>query len=131
MAGMDNIPVTWAVLGLLAFCVMQGAAAAALYYGLKGAIAAVSGDVKLALVTERADRREEHATLEKTVLGLIGSLEAVTKELSRRVGTLESGQDEWTKALRKRTHELADQLNALALKVDRLERPANYQEHAP
>lgn len=44
------------------------------------------------------------------------------RELRDRVGRLESGQDEWTKTLRARTHELAECLNKLLLKVDRVER---------
>jgi len=45
------------------------------------------------------------------------------RDLAHRVQTLEAGQDEWTKSLRRRTHELANQLNDVVLKVDRLERP--------
>lgn len=45
------------------------------------------------------------------------------RELKTSVTRLECGQDEWTKALRERTHDLANYVNALTLRVDRLERP--------
>lgn len=48
------------------------------------------------------------------------------RELRTSVQRLETGQDEWTKALRARTHEHANEINLLKLKVDRLERPGHY-----
>lgn len=45
------------------------------------------------------------------------------RDLQGRLTRLETGADEWTKALRERTHEHANQINALVLKIDRLERP--------
>lgn len=52
------------------------------------------------------------------------------RELRASVLRLETGQDEWTKALRKRTHDLGDDVNVLKLKVDRLERPERYPRPA-
>lgn len=48
------------------------------------------------------------------------------RELKGSVTRLETGQDEWTKALRERTHELASTTTNLLLRVDRLERPERY-----
>lgn len=48
------------------------------------------------------------------------------RELHSRVKRLEDGADEWTKALRERTHLHANDINDLKLKVDRLERPGHY-----
>jgi len=48
------------------------------------------------------------------------------RELKTSVQRLEQGADEWTKALRERTHELATDVNVLKLKVDRLERPERW-----
>lgn len=52
-----------------------------------------------------------------------GDVKSDIRDLSGRVKALETGQDEWTKTLRARTHDLAEKLNVLELKVDRLERP--------
>ena len=49
------------------------------------------------------------------------------RELQSRLMRLENGQDEWTKALRERTHEHATMLTAMSLKIDRLERPAHWR----
>jgi uncharacterized protein Yka (UPF0111/DUF47 family) len=52
------------------------------------------------------------------------------RELQGRISRLELGADEWTKALRERTHEHAGLINALTLEVDRLKRPERYPEKA-
>ena len=48
-------------------------------------------------------------------------LEGDVRELRLRVASLESGTEGWTKDLRERGHHLAELLNAITLKVDRLE----------
>lgn len=48
------------------------------------------------------------------------------RDLQGRLTRLEAGADEWTKALRERTHLHANEINALKLQVDRLERPDRY-----
>lgn len=48
------------------------------------------------------------------------------RELRNSVSQIQSGQDEWTQTLRKRTHDLTNEVNTLKLKVDRLERPGHY-----
>jgi hypothetical protein len=48
------------------------------------------------------------------------------RDLQGRLTRLEMGSDEWTKALRERTHEHANEINVLKLKIDRLERPGTY-----
>jgi signal transduction histidine kinase len=45
-------------------------------------------------------------------------LEGDVRGLQARVGRLEAGQDEWTKALRQRTHDLATEVNALRLALE-------------
>ena len=120
---MDNFQITAAI--LLA-AVMQGIALATAYYGLKADNASLGAKLDQAMLKERLDRQGEHNTLRQSVQALYSQMESTVKELSHRVGTLESGQDEWTQSLRKRTHELAEQLHVLALKVDRLERPAGF-----
>lgn len=48
------------------------------------------------------------------------------RDLGSRLKRLEDGADKWTEMLRDRTHDHAEKLNALAMKVDRLERPERY-----
>lgn len=52
------------------------------------------------------------------------------RDMQGRIARLESGQDEWTKALRERTHEHTNQINVLMLEIDRLKRPGHYQRKA-
>lgn len=47
-------------------------------------------------------------------------LEDDVVELRRRLGTLESGQDTWTKELRERTHTLGNQVDRLGYEVELL-----------
>lgn len=54
----------------------------------------------------------------KIALQINTILEGDVRELQSRVGRLESGQDEWTKTLRQRTHDLATEVNALRLAVE-------------
>jgi hypothetical protein len=49
-------------------------------------------------------------------------MEGDIRELRLRITTLETGTEGWTKELRDRSHHLAEMLNAMALKIDRLER---------
>lgn len=99
------------------------------YYGLKADNAALSSELKMAIADERASRLAEHGTLKEQVMERVARVEASIHDLTHRVKDLETGQDDWTKTLRARTHELSNQVNTLVLKVDRLERPAS-GEHA-
>lgn len=92
------------------------------YYGLKADNAALASNLALAIITEKTDRQSAHASLKFELINMVTSIDTAVKELSHRVGTLECGQDEWTKALRKRTHDLANDINALVLKLALLER---------
>lgn len=107
----------------------------AAYYGLKADNASLKSDLeadnaklesnmKLAFLTVRADMIVADSNVKDSILAVVSRIESGVTDLTHRVGTLESGQDEWTKSLRSRTHELADKVNVLMLKVDRLERPA-------
>lgn len=44
-------------------------------------------------------------------------------DITHRLGTLETGQDEWTKTLRQRSHDQGNEINTILLRLDRLERP--------
>jgi len=76
----------------------------------------------LAAIEHSINRRFAEMTLKLNTFE-IGDL----RELKTSVKRLESGQDEWTKTLRERTHELVNEVNVLKIKVDRLERPEGYQ----
>lgn len=96
--------VNWEVLSFVIVAIAQIFAIAGCYYGLKADNAKLASSLALAIVT----------------------LEGNIKDLGHRVTTVECGQDEWTKALRTRTHELANQMNNLVIRVDRLERPGHH-----
>ncbi len=93
------------------------------YYGLKADNAATVAKLDVSLVAERAARSMENLSLKAVLIDMLRLVEQDVRQLSARLGTLEGGQDEWTKALRERSHELSDSVNSLVLKVDRLERP--------
>jgi len=115
---------TWQqIVGLITFFIGLEGTIVAAYFGLKADNAELKHDVSMSLLRERSDRLAEHVTLKDTVMECVSRVESLVKDLVRRVTTLEGGQDEWTKSLRARTHELANQVNELMLKVDRLERP--------
>lgn len=98
------------------------------YYGLKADNAKLGSDLAIAMLTERSDRISGQTAMKADLTTLLSAVETSVKELAHRVTTLESGQDEWTKSLRDRTHHLAEQMQVLVLKVDRLERPGGHAE---
>lgn len=93
------------------------------YFGLKHDNTKLADKVEIAMLKEREYQVTSQATAREGLMASIARVENYVKDLTHRVSTLESGQDEWTKSLRQRTHELANDLNSLVLKVDRLERP--------
>ncbi len=107
----------------VSFAVLQLVAVISAYYGLKADNARLGARLELSMVTERAERISEALTMKESVMLTIATVQGAVNDLMHRIGTLESGQDEWTKSLRSRTHDLSEQINTLVLKVDRLERP--------
>lgn len=133
---MDGMQLDWQVIG---FGAVNLIAIVAQFYGLKAdnretaanaekAIAKLSSEFTLALLTERSERVNSQATVKSDIEKLITVIEADVKEIEHRVTTIESGQSEWTKALRERTHELANKMQDLVLEIDRLKRPTIYGE---
>jgi hypothetical protein len=109
------------------------------YFGLKGDNATLKVQVKadinemgsklsLALLTEQNKWNNEHLSLKEQVMSAINKAENLIFDLTHRVSTLENGQDEWTKALRDRSHTLANDMQRLTLKIDRLERPKRHTQ---
>jgi hypothetical protein len=113
----------YALVGVVVTILIQLTSVIAAYYGLKAEIAATAAKVDLITTAERAERKLEVTILKTSVTELLAAAEQTLKDITRRVGVLEAGQDEWTKTLRDRTHELSNVVNGLVLKVDRLERP--------
>ncbi len=115
--------IDWQVIG---FGAMNLIAIVGAYYGLKADNQKLEANLVLSMQTERSDRVLAVATVKADLLSLIATGERYVEDLAHRVQRLESGQDEWTKQLRDRTHELANKMQELALKVDRLERPEKH-----
>lgn len=123
---MDSVvTVNWSAISFIAVAIMQLFAIAGCYYGLKADNAKLASDVAIAMLKERTDRTADQSSLRNDVNGLLAAADLYVKDLAHRVSTLEAGQDEWTKALRARTHELANQLQGVAIRLDRLERPGH------
>lgn len=107
---------------LLAYGAAQVVLLAGAYYGLKADNAKLASDVALGMLTERTSRESSQLTLKGDLMMLINAVDSAVKEIDRRVGTLERGKDEWTQELRNRSHELANQMQTLVSKVDRLDK---------
>lgn len=130
--------VTWQLIwAMVVFGSTQLLALARLYYALKADNAKVASDtssaidkvvakIDIAILAEKSDRLSSHAAVKADMVATIAKVEKYVDDLTHRVTTLESGQDEWTKSLRNRTHQIASELQVLVLKVDRLERPGHY-----
>lgn len=67
---------------------------------------------------------DDHFTKIASQIGEL--MQGDVRELKLRITRLEQGQDEWTKALRARTHDHSNEINTIKLKIDRLERPDRY-----
>ncbi len=50
------------------------------------------------------------------------------RELQGRLVRLETGADEWTKALRERSHAHANDINVMKMEIDRLKRPSRWPQ---
>lgn len=113
----------WQMIGTVLVGVVQLVGLVGAYYGLKADNAKLASTMEVAMLREREARLSSQATDKAELIAIISKLEGYVHDLTHRVSTLESGQDEWTKSLRSRTHELADAMQVLVLRVDRLERP--------
>ena len=107
---------------LIGFGVVQLVALVSAYYGLKADNARLSAEFHLSMANEKSDRLSVIAGAKADLIASIGKVESYVNDLTHRVTTLESGQDEWTKALRERTHQLANDVQTLVVKVALLER---------
>lgn len=119
----------WQKANTVIFGVMNLIALVGAYYGLKADNAKLGADLALQMSEERAARTSAQSVLRSELLMSITAVDTCVKDLLHRVATLEAGQDEWTKALRQRTHDLSGHIQTLTLKVDRLERPTQKESH--
>lgn len=108
---MDNVD--WQLVG---YGIVQLLALCGAYYGLKADNRELAAQLAISMLTERGERAAGQAQLKADFITLSG-------DVTHRLSTLENGQDEWTKALRQRTHDLASDVQKLTLDVDRLRRP--------
>src|SRR5678815_2619900 len=92
---------------IAAFGAAQLLAVAAAYYGLKADNAKLAADLSIAMLTEKGERMSSVTSVKNDLTAMLGKIETYVNDLTHRVTTLESGQDEWTKSLRQRTHDLA------------------------
>jgi uncharacterized membrane protein YfhO len=115
--------VNWQIVSFIVVAIINLVTLVGAYYGLKADNALLAAKLEVSLVSERAARSLENLNLKALLMEMLKSVEASVKDMGTRVTTLETGQDEWTKTLRERTHELGNHVNDLILKVDRLERP--------
>lgn len=113
----------WQIVSIIIVGVTNIVALVSAYYGLKADNYALKAALELGLLTERTQRQTEASAFRTEFMATVVTVEQTIKDLGFRIGTLETGQDEWTKTLRARTHELGNHVNELVLKVDRLERP--------
>ncbi len=114
----------WQALSFGGFVLINLVVVIGCYYGLKADNASLGSKLELGLLTERSARLSDQTALRSEALLKFQAAELSLRDFGARVSTLEAGQDEWTKNLRERTHDLAKQVQLLMLKVDRLERPA-------
>ena len=115
--------VNWQIVSFIVVAVINLVTLVGAYYGLKADNASLAAKLDVSLVSERAARSLENLNLKSLLMEMLKGVEANVKDIGIRVSTLETGQDEWTKTLRERTHEIGNHVNDLILKVDRLERP--------
>ena len=116
--------INWTIVGLLGTGVAQLVGLVGAYYGLKADNAKLRADLGVTILTETSTRKLESATLRTDLMAAVKIAEQSIADLVRRVGSIESGQEGWTKELRTRAHDLSKVVDVLVLKVDRLERPS-------
>jgi len=112
---------------IASFGAAQILAVAAAYYGLKADNAKLAADLSIAMLTEKGERVSSVTSVKNDLTAMLGKIETYVNDLTHRVTTLESGQDEWTKSLRQRTHDLASDVQSLVLKVALLERSHSHK----
>lgn len=109
------------LIGIVATGVANLLALSAAYHGLKSDNRELAAEFRLSMANEKSDRLAMLAATKAELVAAINKVEGYVDDLTHRVTRLESGQDEWTKSLRERTHALANDLQTLVVKVALLE----------
>ncbi len=93
-------------------------------FSLKTELQTSITDVSKAHAESLKESREQFSTMNENFkqvgLQINTILQGDVRELRGRVERLESGQDEWTKELRQRTHDLAEHVNKLGFAIELL-----------
>lgn len=127
-AASPSLTVDWTIpIGVIFLALVQIAgfvlAAARIYYGMREFVTAKFNTLNLDLVTWKTQQLTDINGLKALLLADIARLASDARDANGRIERIEAGSDEWTKTIRERTHDLANQVNTLILRVDRLERP--------
>lgn len=109
------------LISIIALGVVNLLALSKAYHGLKADNRDLASEFRLSIANEKTDRLTVVASAKAELVTAITKVEGYVNDLTHRVTTLESGQDEWTKALRERTHALANDVQTLVVKVAVLE----------
>lgn len=83
-------------------------------------------DVRDTQMKNDSESRERFISINDNVSRLSGQIATIMEgyihDLQRRVTRLESGQDDWTKELRARTHELGNSQQAMHVEIELLKK---------
>lgn len=90
--------------------------------GLRLELTLSKGEAATHVMEARTAATKAHADLKEETLRSLALLQSDVRELSSKVNALETGQSEWIKTLRERTHDLSDHFDALNLRVELLTR---------
>lgn len=89
---------------------------------LQGAI----NEIKTAHTKSVDESRQQFTSINENVAKLSGQIttimEGYISDLQRRVARLESGQDDWTKELRERTHALGKEIDKHGFEIELIKR---------
>lgn len=93
---------------------------------LKAELQDAIAELKEAHTQSAAESRQQSATMNESFkevgLQINTILQGDVRELRGRIERLESGQDEWTKELRQRTHDLGGKVDKLGFEIEMLKR---------
>lgn len=83
-------------------------------------LTAFKGEAAEDVAEAKTDATKAHSDLKEETLRALSRVESNVRDLATRVNSIETGQSEWIKTLRDRTHDLSGQVDALNLKAELL-----------
>lgn len=99
--------------------------------GLRLELALSKGEAAAHVMEARTAATKAHSDLKEDTLRSLARVESDVQDLSSRVNALETGQSEWIKTLRERTHDLSDHFDALNLRVELLAHGIHPKDRQP